>query len=264
MLPWHSTLEYRLLPVSLGMSMATGVLLSAITGTEHRAPRRVGWVSKGALIGGLGLTLVALINDVTNARIQLTVDASNTALIDYLAVHAPPNGTVLVNLPKPNEYVYETGAHLAGFRGRPDIRVDYFRPGEEVAPGTLVVTPVMMHQPFPTVRLAFYERGAVKWKDQLTARLGQRATLVYREVGQVPLLYVAIDEPLCPVLIAADVKDGVYCLPERPAIDRRVFHYGWEVYAVGPVAVGSERRVSVAGSVAPRLARSATPDATLY
>ena len=235
MLPWQSTLEYRLLPVSIGVSMATGILLSTFAGQEYAAARRTGWVAKGALIAGLGLTLVVLINNVTNARIQLTVDAANRALIDHLASHAPPNGTVLVNLPEPSEYVWEVGQHLAAFRGRSDVTADYFNGGGHIAPGTLVATPLMRHQPFPTVRLDFYESGVPEWSAKLSARLGDRATLVYREVARVPLLYVAIEEPVCPVLLAADIQDGAYCGTGRPLIDRRVFEYGWEVYAVGPV-----------------------------
>jgi len=239
MLPWQSTLEYRLLPVSIGVSMATGILLSAFARQEYRTPRRMGWVAKGTLIAGLGLTLVVLINDVTNARIQLTVDASNMALIDHLASHAPPNGTVLVNLPEPSEYVWEVRQHLAAFRGRRDIKVGYFHGGEDVAPGTFVATPVVRHQPFPTVRVELYESGVQAWNAELSARLGDRTTLVYREVARVPLLYVALEQPVCPVLLAANIQDGVYCGTGRPVIDRRVFQYGWEVYVVGPVALGA-------------------------
>ncbi len=238
MLPWHSTLEYRLLPVSIGVSMATGILLSAFARQEYRATRRMGWVAKGTLIAGLGLTLVVVINDVTNARIQLTIDASNMALIDHLASHTPPNGTVLVNLPEPSEYVWEVGQHLAAFRGRSDVKVHYFNGSGDVAPGTLVATPLMRHQPFPTVRLGFYENGVPEWSTKLSARLGDRTTLVYRKVERVPLLYVALEEPVCPILLAADVQDGVYCGTGRPVFDRRVFQYGWDVYVVGPVAGG--------------------------
>ena len=138
------------------------------------------------------------------------------ALIDHLASHAPPNGTVLVNLPEPSEYVWEVGQHLAAFRGRRDIKVGYFDGGEDVAPGTFVTTPVVRHQPFPTVRVEPYESGVQAWDAELSARLGDRTTLVYREVARVPLLYVALEEPVCPVLLAGTSRMGCTAGPGDP------------------------------------------------
>jgi hypothetical protein len=59
-----------------------------------------------------------------------------------------------------------------------------------------------------------------------------RAALVYRQVREIPLLYVALEEIVCPLLLAADVRDGLSCGVARPVIDRRTFQYGWEIYAV--------------------------------
>jgi hypothetical protein len=231
MLPWRATFEYYLLPATLGASAAVGILLSATLDEARRATRPIAWIPAGAIAIGLALSVVVLINNVTNGRVQLAVDASNTALVEFLASRAPAYGTVLLNVSEPNEYVPEAAAHLTAFHRRPDLRVDYLGRTENIT-GAFVITPIVTHQPLPSVRVAVHEYDSRAWSVALRETIARRATLVYRQVERVPLLYIALDEVVCPLLVAADVRDGVYCGSGRPVLDRRVFRYGWEVYAV--------------------------------
>lgn len=231
MLPWRATLEYYLLPLSVGVAMLTGVFLAGIVGDPRAAVRPLGWGSKIALAGGLALTAVVGINSATNGRLQLTVDAANAELVEFLAAQAPPRGTVLLNLPKDSEYLFEMRQHLAHLHGRPDIDVQDLRQARDVR-GALVVHPVMRQQPAPTVRLGFGEWDAPARARELARRGTDRVQRVYERLYTVPLVYVALEEIVCPLLLAADARGGVSCGVDRPVIDRRRFEYGWEVYAV--------------------------------
>lgn len=231
MLPWHSTLEYYLLPACIGAAIISGIGLSAASrciADSHRATRLI---SKSALICAVVLTPCVLANALTTGRIQVAVDWSNSRLIDYLALNVPGHGTVLVNLPEPNEYVGEIGAHLAVLKERRDITVGHLDSLEgELGSGIFVVTPLIKNQPLPTVRTALYESGANTRNAELHARFARGAKRVYHEVQRVPLLLLALDEPACPLLIRAGILDGVYCGARRPILDTRIFEYGWEVY----------------------------------
>jgi hypothetical protein len=241
MLPWRATFEYYLLPAALGISAATGIFLNAlVTEVGHRAPA-MRWIARGALGIGLGLTAIAVLNSATNARVQLAVDRANAHLVDLLASRVPPDGTVLLDLPEPNEYVGEVGQHLAFFRGRGDVTVGHLRPGEDPS-GTLVATPVMRNRPRPVVRIAVDEWASRMWLVHASARAFAPPTLVGRPVERVPLLQVALQQVACPLLVSADVRDEALCATSRPLIDRRVFEYGWEVYAVEPRRAAAQLR----------------------
>lgn len=233
MLPWHSTLEYYLLPATLGVSGIAGIGLSEIVKHLCNPSRTIRTFAQIALSCVLVLGQFSIVNGFTNGRIQIAVDSSNTDLVDYLALKVPVNGTVLVNLPEPNEYVFEMGVHLAVLKQRQDIQVRYFNSLDLSADlGAFIVTPIMKNQPVPAVRIAVHEEGAKAWNSELQAKLGNKAKLVYQKAKRVPLIMVAVEKPVCPVLLRANAQDGVYCGVKRPAIDTRVFEYGWEAYTI--------------------------------
>jgi hypothetical protein len=233
MLPWHSTLEYYLLPATLGVSMIAGIGVSEIAKHLWDPSKMVRRFARMTLLCVLLIGSIGLTNSFTNGRIQIAVDSANTDLIDYLARNMPIHGTLLVNLPEPNEYVFEIGLHLAVLKQRQDIYVRYFNSLEPATDsGAFIVTPIIQNQLYPSVRIAVQEGGAKIWKSELDAKVGDRATLVYQTVKKVPLFNVAVEKMICPVLMRANVLDGVYCGIKKPAIDMRVFRYGWDVYRI--------------------------------
>ena len=227
MLPWRATFEYYLLPLSMGAAALTGVVLADIAGDA----RRLGWISRAALGVAACLAAVVAVNSATNGRVQLTVDAANAELVEFVAARAPRGGSVLVNLPEDSEYLVELREHLARLHGRPDVAVGALGRAER-ASGALVANPIMRHQPFPTVRLGFSEAGSGARANDLKRYRLDGGGPAYRRVHAVPLAYVALEAPVCPLLIWTGALGGVSCGIERPLVDRRRFEYGWEVYAV--------------------------------
>jgi hypothetical protein len=233
MLPWHSTLEYYLLPATLGVSMIAGISVSAMAKHLWDPSKAVRRLACMTLLCVLLMSSIGLANSFTNGRIQVAVDSANTDLINYLARNMPKHGTLLVNLPEPSEYVFEIGLHLAVLKRRQDIHVRYFNSLKQATDsGAFIVTPIMQNQLYPSVRIAVQEGGAKIWKSELDAKVGDRATLVYQTVKKAPLFTVAVEKTVCPLLMRANVQDGVDCGVKKPAIDLGVFRYGWEVYRI--------------------------------
>jgi hypothetical protein len=233
MLPWHSNLEYYLLPATLGISIIAGILLSEVFKQLRNRSRMVRAFAYITLSSIFLTSSICLANGFTNSRIQITVDSVNADLIDYLAEILPDHGVLLVNLPEPNEYVYEIGVHLTVLKQRQDIHVRYFHNVNlSTDTGGVVVMPVMKNQPYLAVRLAAYEEGVKLWRSDLVAKLGHDARLVYQRVEKVPLFMIAVEKTVCPIPLRAHVQDRLYCWVQRPAIETRVFEYGWEVYQI--------------------------------
>jgi len=233
LLPWHSALEYYLLPAALGASILSGVGLSAVIRSARRGSVSIRTVSGVVLLFVLCLGLTTLLNGVTNGRIQVAVDRSNGRLIDYLAQSVPQDGTVLVHLHEPSEYVFEMGLHLALLKHRGDIKIGYFSGSSlSTSPGAFIVTPVVRNQPLPAVRLGVWEGDVAADRPELLKLLGDSAKPAWQDVSQVALLAVCVEKPVCRALLAvgADGRGVTWCGAERPLIDTRVFEYGWEVY----------------------------------
>ena len=235
MLPWHSALEYYLLPASVGTAVMTGLGSSVVAGYVRNGARPMKLFALIACVATLCLALLVLVNGCTNGRVQIAVDSSNAELVDYLALNVPAGGTVLVNLPWFNEYVVELGLHLSLLKQRGDMQVGYAE-GVDMSSQSdvFVVTPIMRNQPFPLVRIPLWDGGARALKTELQRNLGEQATPVWHTVHEVRLLTVWVERPVCLALLrlGADGTDGTWCGVARPLIDRRLFEYGWEVYVI--------------------------------
>jgi hypothetical protein len=233
MLPWRSTLEYYLLPAALGTSIIAGVGISEVFRFLHSSSRIIKLSTQTVILVSITLCSICIANGFTNGRIQITVDSVNADIVDYLAQNLPSQGTLLVNLPEPNEYVFEMGMHLGFLNGRPDVQVHYFNSLNELPrAGTLVVTPIMKNQPKLAVRIAAYEAGTRVWKSDLESKIGHKAELIYQRVDKIRLFQVAMEKTICPLLLRANVQDRIYCGIKGPTIDTRIFEYGWEVYRI--------------------------------
>jgi hypothetical protein len=226
-LPWHSALEYYMLPCAVGCAIlggvAVGQMRDVLVDDGSRAVRAAAYAAAALLV-------VTCVNNWTNGRYQMTMDKANMALIDYLG-SLPPHSRVLVNIREPNEYEYEITVHLAELKGRSDISVDYFRlqTVSSVDREALyyIVTPIVRNEPHPSVRYALYEAGATEWTSALKDFMGGSPDLVYDGAYQMRLADIGIQRLLCMLL-----RSGAYCDVPRPVIDGRLLTYGWQVYRV--------------------------------
>lgn len=232
-LPWPSLLEYHMLPFSLGACVAGGLLLDGLigscvgSGTSSPRGRRFACM---ALVTTALLLAASVVSSISNARVQLAVDAANGKLLGFLAT-LPPGATLYVNLPGSNEYVYEIDVHLRELWRRPDIAVNYL-PGNPdptvLTPQSYLVTPRMRNQPVPSVRLAFSEGDARQWQTEVDQSFGHATTLIADISQRVRLLDVDVRLLACQAVGRA--ADTALCAASREWVDNRELLYGWSVY----------------------------------
>ncbi|MGO9526797.1 MAG: hypothetical protein ACLP0A_04415 [Verrucomicrobiia bacterium] len=226
--PWHSSLEYYLLPFAVGAALFMGLAFGECV-VAFRQPGRqtVKAIVAICLAVAVWLTQFTVVNNIANARIQLTVDRVNSKLVNFLS-RLPADSRVLINLPEPNEYVYELGVHLRDLKRRPDLHVDYFRfqAATAVEPTTVyyVASPLMMNQLLPSVRIAVDEPTANVMARCLDAFLGETDVPVYQADGSFPMLDIGLHRLLCGLGV-----NGLYCQIARPFVESHTFSYGWRV-----------------------------------
>lgn len=241
-LTWPSLLEYHMLPFALGACAVSGVLLDGLLSwhrTQRVASGRLAW-GVGALMATSVLAVTTVLNNASNARVQLAIDEANDGLVDFLAT-LPPGSQVFVSLPEPNEYVYEIGVHLQHLRKRPDLTVDHFasRPASQV-PAALsqalrtssspsyYVSPRMKNQPVPSVRLAFNEDGAKQGQSSLEAAMASRLRHV-ADIARLTRLF-DLDVHLGACQVVERATGVVLCARRREVVENRRLTYGWSVY----------------------------------
>jgi hypothetical protein len=242
-LPWPATFEYYLLPFAFGAAALTGMVVGdtwAARSRPHGGPgRRVAW---SVLVASGSLWLVAIVNAVADARVQLTVDRSNTDLVDVLA-GLPSHSRVVLNT-RPNEYLFELPMHLSQIKRRSDIVVEHVSRVPSYGSSTtdvFVVTAEMANKPWPTVRVALDELGVRHDNEMLSALPRGRAVPVYRAIQHTPLVEIAIHRLLCHVTMRP-LTDATFCPSDRGVIDVRMFSYGWQVHRLmRPAADHGER-----------------------
>lgn len=235
-LPWQSSLEYHLLPFALGAAIFMGLAFGECAAAFRQPGQQT--LKTGAVIClavTVWLTQFTVVNNVTNARLQLTVDRVNSKLVNFLG-KLPSGSHVLINLPEPNEYVYEVGIYLQDLKRRPDLSVDYFRfqaaTSTEPTSVYYVALPRVTNQLFPSVRVAVDESTATVMTECLRAYLGKEDAAVYQAEGSFSMLDVGLHRILCGLGLK-----GLDCEIPRPFVESRTFSYGWRVHRV-------ERKVS--------------------
>jgi hypothetical protein len=237
-LPWPATFEYYLLPFAFGAAALAGTVVGdSWASRRHRQSvmrRRVAW---SVLVASGLLWLVAVINAVIDARVQLVVDRANADLVDFLA-GLPSRSRVVVNTGV-NEYLFELPMHLSQIKRRSDIVVEHVTQSAPIGPpwaDVFVVTAEMANKPGPTVRVALDEPGVTHDNAMLSAVLTGRAERVYRVAQHTRLVEFGIHRLLCHIT-ESPLIDASYCPRDRGVIDRRIFSYGWQVHRLGRPAV---------------------------
>ena len=220
-LPWPATFEYYLLPFAFGAAALGGTVVGdawASRSRQHSATRRrVAW---SVLVASGLLWLVAIVNAVADARVQLTVDRSNADLVDFLAA-LPSRSRVVLNTGV-NEYLFELPMHLSQIKRRSDIVVEHVTrmpPNGPSSADVFVVTAEMANKPGPTVRVALDEPGVRHDNAMLSALLTARAEPVYRAVQHTRLVELA--DPPTPLPCRREPDHRHDLLPERSRADRQ-------------------------------------------
>jgi hypothetical protein len=236
-LPWPATFEYYLLPFAFGAAVLGGTVVGDTWASRSRphpaTSRRVAW---SVLVSSGLLWLMAIVNAVADARVQLTVDRSNADLVDFLAA-LPSRSRVVLNTGV-NEYLFELPLHLTQIKRRADIVVEHVTrmpPGGPSAADVFMVTAEMANKPEPTVRVALDEPGVRHHNAMLGALLTGHAEPVYRAAQHTHLVEVAIHRLLCRITVRSLIEP-TYCPSDRRMIDRRMFSYGWQVHRLMPPA----------------------------
>ncbi len=228
-LPWMYTVEYYILPAAFGFGLIAALLLGQSLNFLRR-PGKYALTIACLSLSGL-LLLTSLANNLSNARIQLTVDEANARVLDYIAQNAPAGSLVLINIQTPNEYSDEIAIHLNEVRQRPDIRVETFnfQPASSLPRKAYLIVPESHNQPLLTVRMGVVEATQTDWNASLQAYMashpGWRVTAKIEKGFRLSI--VDLPRLLCPL-----IKNRAFCATPSPLVDLRPFTYSWTIYSL--------------------------------
>jgi hypothetical protein len=228
-LPWTFMAEYYMLPFALGLAVfVSACVVETVQTLQERGWRQ--WVSVAFLSSSLVLLVGALLNNLTNARVQLEVDDANANMRAYLVENTKPGSTVLVNIQDPNEYFYEMQTQLGEVYGRPDLKVEVFSTDTTLAgdaPNMYIVSPYVVNQPLLTVRMGVIEETQQMWNDSLREFMRGHPgwQIVFEPANRFHLTDVNYPRIFCPF-----VKTRAFCATPEPLVDTREFEYGWTIY----------------------------------
>jgi hypothetical protein len=134
-----------------------------------------------------------------------------------------------------NEYHFEIPMHLAEIMGRRDLV--FLQPKAPREAGALsasemfVLTPEMVNQPGPTVRIALHEAGVRQDNGRLGTLVPGATALVYRTVQRSHLIEIGLQRLLC-LLGGGLIEEPTYCPDDRGVVFRGTFAYGWQLHRV--------------------------------
>ncbi len=235
-LPWVFMQEYYALPFTAGAAMAAGLALGWLVDGFRHIHIGASVFQSACLALAAVLWLVTLPTNYSNGRIQVAVDDANARMLTDLAYHAPPGGTVLVNIQQANEYVEQMSLYyLAQIYSRPDLTVLPYQSqplgieNEFHRPDVILIVPLVENQPLMAVRMGLYESTQKTWNQALLGQLSpdwKMGTLIH---DQFNLMMVDLPRIFCPL-----IRTRLFCSIPSPLLDRRLFSYGWAFYQIQP------------------------------
>jgi hypothetical protein len=125
-LPWYFMAEYYMLPFTVGVAILLGAVIEIAREALSKTENKLRWVAIVCLGMSILLFGVTLLNNASNAGIQLAVDAANAKMLKNIVNIAPPGSNVMINIQYPNEYTNQIPMYINSILGRPDIKVEYF------------------------------------------------------------------------------------------------------------------------------------------
>lgn len=230
-LPWYSAAEYYLLPFAAGAAIFAGELVVPNWTLVHHPVRLWRLVSIALLVCSVLLLLVAQANSITSGIIQLSQDAANSSVLEFISKNAPSGSAIIVNIQLANEYVEQMQIMFADYYDRPDLYVTHYQAQDlkqlvSQFPEIFLLIPEVMDQPSMTVRMGIIEESQVKWNKDLMSRVEPRSWQMVYRTGQTYTL-VTVDYPylLCPIIFREN-----FCNETQGLVNLHRFHYQWEVY----------------------------------
>jgi len=232
-LPWVFTVEYYMLPFALGAAFLGAYLIEQVWILLHSSPPSEVLLPVLCILLSFVLFLATMANNLSNARIQLAVDATNAEALIQISRTLPRDSTVLVNIQSANEYVDEIPIHLTVIWDRPDIKIYpvILQDGKQKEVSGLkqyfILSPFMQNQPKLSVRLGVLENTQQRWNQSLNEVYLDQLQEIYRTENSFTMSNIDLLSLACPFM-----RGRSYCANNPSAIDRRVFSYGWMLYKV--------------------------------
>jgi len=229
-IPWKYTQIYYLLPFAMGVSIFAGAVMSDfiwLIRQKQRWKRYFSWIT-----GFIGVVLFTAnaINQITNVKMQLAVDASNEEMLGYVLANADLGSTVLLNIQEPNEYVRRFNDAVRELGGREDLNVGYVQlenlPVDDERT-VYYILPVFEHQFYPSFRMGIFEHTSKAWDRALLSEvegLGEPDHSVRNSFSAFIIDPLRIYCPLTPQI--------PYCQAPNTPFDKRVVRYGWDIYNI--------------------------------
>ncbi len=229
-MPWRFIVDYYLLPFAIGSSIVCGVILGEVIDSLIKNSARyrlLGWAS---LVITLVLFVVTLVNDFTNARIQLNVDDANTAMLNFIATSAPESSQVLLNLSPQSEYGSEITMQLGLVQLRPDLQVTFLSPKSLAAAQAsglpyLIVSPELINQLILSVRMGVSEPDVSQANAILASEISAIPVIPTTFTRQFHLVSIDLSRLVCAVRPLSS-----FCSKNNSIFDHRLFTYGWTIY----------------------------------
>jgi hypothetical protein len=241
-LPWRLAEEYYLLAFAAGAALMVSIMLEQGLWALVEGPVILRTIAGVCLVLAAGLFLLLQVNNATNARVQLSVDAANAEMVAFLGEATPAQSLIVVNYQEPNEYLDEIGLHLRLLQGRADLDVEHFRSPEFVLGSASTQAVYLVAQNVGSVP-SLHVRGVTEegealemWNQAVLEDLEGRASSLFETERRFRMLSVDLPRFLCFLM-----PQKAYCTYARPIIDTREFTYGWTIFRVlGDVAEGDD------------------------
>jgi hypothetical protein len=229
-LPWYYMAEYYMLPAAFGLAVFCGALLTEMLKAWQKELKSIKWIAGMALVCFTFLLAFVLLGEMSSARIQLAVDASNSQALRTVANEAPMGSNVFINIQYTNEYVDEIAMQLNALYDRGDLFVNTFKSWRPVSTGTyFILAPLINNQPLLTVRMGVVEATQNNWNASLQNYIAAHpgwgvSAIIEQKFG---LTIIDLPRLLCPL-----IKSRAFCATPSPLVDLRPFTYGWTIYSI--------------------------------
>jgi hypothetical protein len=231
-LPWIYSLEYYLLPFALGCAAFCGLAVDQMVRLLATVNHSVRLGLAACLVSTFLLLALTVPNNVTNARLQLTVDAANAEMLEYITQNLPQNASLLINLPQGYEYYNEIDLQLGTLYHRPDILVQRFpfqsvENEQKMSLPYTIISPQIKNPPQLSVRLGVNEGISSMGNKVVVQWLGPKVAPELKIERRYRLFTIDFLHLACPLL-----KSVGYCAASNTLIDQNWLSYGWTIYTV--------------------------------
>ncbi len=230
-IPWVYQLDYYLLPFALGSSVLGAICISQSISTFRNGGPLYRIVAIASLCLAAFFFLTTLPNNLTNARLQLTIDKHNADLVAFAVDELPENAALLINIQQQSEYLGTLSRFINVLYDRSDIQIRQLK-ADDLSLAEIdddhyyIATPIFESQFYRSVRLGFSADDAKQWSESISSYLDGTEEMVFETIGNFRLFLVEIRLGC----LLRDVPS--YCdIPTVP-LDRRELIYGWRVYRI--------------------------------